>query len=96
MCVFSFMRDQQLKALDNFDVLTSHWQQVVSAVMSGRADVVKSFVATGEHHPQSSVALEELRAIIPPQRFVCSADVRPHQQGIVVHAHSFLMWQLFL
>lgn len=81
MCVFGYMRDQQVKALDHFDVLSPLWEQALSAVPAGYTEVVKRVVATSENHPQSSVALEELDSIIPHQRFVCSGDINISQQG---------------
>ena len=82
MCVFSFMREHQVKPLDHFDVLTLRWKQTLDAVSQGLAEVVKSITATSENHPQSSVALMELHNILPHQRFACAGDLKQQYQGI--------------
>lgn len=81
MCVFSYMRDQAVKPLEHFDVLTELWNGALEAVPLGYTDVIQKVVASPENHPQSSIALEELHNISPPQQFVCSGDVDPSQQG---------------
>ncbi|XP_070186287.1 3'-5' exoribonuclease HELZ2-like isoform X2 [Littorina saxatilis] len=85
MCVFGYMRDQEVKPLDHFDVLTELWNQAVNSALTGRHDIVQKVVASPENHPQSSVALEELKNIFPPQQFVCSGDVDSSQQGHYSH-----------
>ena len=103
MCVFSYMRDQEVKPLDHFDVLTELWNQAVEAVPIGATDIIQKVVASPENHPQSSIALEELHSIFPPQQFVCSGSVDPSQQGGCECCHhsvcvytslpcSFLVW----
>ncbi|XP_076459401.1 3'-5' exoribonuclease HELZ2-like isoform X2 [Babylonia areolata] len=81
MCVFGYMRDQEVKPLDHFDVVTVLWNQALAAAPFGYTHVIQKVVATPTLHPQTSVALKELQDIIPPQQFVCSGDVDPSQQG---------------
>ncbi|KAL8623914.1 hypothetical protein ACOMHN_054255 [Nucella lapillus] len=81
MCVFNFMRDHKVVALDHFDVVTELWKQALAAAPFGYTQQIQKMVASPTNHPQTSVALQELQSIIPPQLFVCSGHVEPAERG---------------
>ncbi|KAK7471580.1 hypothetical protein BaRGS_00035778, partial [Batillaria attramentaria] len=81
MCVFSYMRDQEVKALEHFDVLTELWKHLVSAATTGHQDFVQRAVARPDNHPQTSVAMGDLQAICQPPQLICSGNADPLQRG---------------
>ncbi|XP_025107228.1 helicase with zinc finger domain 2-like isoform X5 [Pomacea canaliculata] len=81
MCVSSYMRDQKVKPLDHFDVITQLWNHLREAASLGNHEIVQKTVATADNHPQSSVALGHLHSIFEPVQLVCSGNVADDQRG---------------
>lgn len=81
MCVFSYMRDKEVKPLEHFDILTEVWNHIVAVAAVGSHDAVQKAVAVPDNHPQPSVALSHLHSIYQPPRIVCSGAVESAHQG---------------
>lgn len=92
MCVSSYMRDQKVKPLDHFDVITQLWNHLREAASLGNHEIVQKTVATADNHPQSSVALGHLHSIFEPVQLVCSGNVADDQRGIFCDNFYFIFF----
>ncbi|XP_076439727.1 3'-5' exoribonuclease HELZ2-like isoform X2 [Babylonia areolata] len=85
MCVFGYMRHHEVEPRSHFNIVSSVWQEMIAAAPQGLTHLIQKGVVSPLGHPQTLVARQALNRLLPQQRWVCSGDVDPLDQGHYSH-----------
>lgn len=76
-CVFSYIRQNQLKPKDLLSMLSDSWLLIAQAVSEDFLDyeLAQDLISNPDNMPHLATASHKLQSIQQPERYVCSGDV---------------------